>query len=352
MEPVRIGLIGCGVIGNVHANVVSESPLTQLVAVADIREEAANAVAEKHSVGKVYNHADPLIADPEVEAVILAMWAAPRTGLALQAFAKGKHVLTEKPVAINAEEVRRLIAARGELTAGCCSSRYRFLESTRAATDFVATGALGQLRVVHCRAILPAGEPPKNPPPPWRVSKPMNGGGILMNWGCYDLDYLLGVTGWQLKPKVAFAQTWPVASTYSNRVDLASDAETHFTALIRCEGDTIISYERGEFVTSRQDTAWEIIGDKGSLHLNMTASGDKEIVYDLADQDSGIVTETLWKGEDLHQTVLEGPVTDFAGAVREHLQPMTSLEQALVVQQISDAIYASAEQGTAVAVSE
>jgi hypothetical protein len=51
---------------------------------------------------------------------------------------------------------------------------------------------LGDLRVVYCRVHQPATGTPEKAPPPWRLNKSMNGGGILMNWGCYDLDFLLG----------------------------------------------------------------------------------------------------------------------------------------------------------------
>ena len=39
----------------------------------------------------------------------------------------------------------------------------------------------------------------------------MNAGGILTNWGCYDLDYLMTITGWALRPRQALAATWGVA---------------------------------------------------------------------------------------------------------------------------------------------
>ena len=69
---------------------------------------------------------------------------------------------------------------------------------------------MGQLRVVRCRALKGAGALPQSPPPPWRLSRAMNGGGILVNWGCYDLNYLLGITGWAIEPRLALARTWGV----------------------------------------------------------------------------------------------------------------------------------------------
>jgi len=74
------------------------------------------------------------------------------------------------------------------------------------------------------RALKGAAAPPQNPPPPWRLSKAMNGGGILVNWGCYDLDYLLGITGWMIEPRLALARTWGVPETFAAYAAPGSDA--------------------------------------------------------------------------------------------------------------------------------
>jgi len=346
MKPVALGVVGCGVIGPVHLRDAAESPLIEVVAVADLIEERARAAAQKFGVRKIYADGESLLADEQVEAVVLAMPTCGRTELALSAFQKGKHVLTEKPVAMNAGEVQRMIEARGELVAACCSSRYRFTKSSQAAAELIATGALGDLRVVHCRAIRAGRERPAATPPPWRLNRALNGGGILVNWGCYDLDYLLGITGWKLKPRLALAQTWPVPPPFASHPAPGSDAETHFAALIRCEGGTVISFERGEYMAAQTEEAWRIVGSKGSLRLTMVSQPGKTIVFDYADEEKGVLSKTVWQGEEDKRFI--SPVADFAAAIRENRPPMTSLENSLVVQKITDAIYASAEKGTAV----
>jgi len=348
MEAVRIGVIGCGVIGGAHLKVASTSPLLQLAAAADLQPEALKKAEESFEISSVYTSADELIADPRVEAIVLAMPARFRLPLALQAFAAGKHVLTEKPVAMNAGDVQTMIDAKGDLVAGCCSSRLRFLRGAEVARGFLAGGGLGKLRVVRCRAIRSANKKPQTTPPAWRLSKSFNGGGILMNWGCYDLDYLLGIAGWSLKPRQAFAHTWPVPSPFESHIAPGSDAEAHFAALIGCEGGAVISFERGEYVAAEVDEAWQIIGDRGSLRLNIMAEDHKTIWYDEADEIEGVITKPLWEGSEDSNASHDGPLTDFARAIRENGQTLTTLENALVVQKISDAIYASAEQGTAV----
>ena len=349
MDPVRLGVIGCGVIAQHHLRGAKASPQIEVVAVADVREEAAKQTAAAFGVPTVYASADALLKDKRIEAVLLAVPAAPRMKMALKAFARGKHVLTEKPVAMNAREVKKLIAARGGLVAGCCSSRMRFQPSAEAAARYIASGALGTIRALQCRCIGPDRGAPKSAPPAWRLIKSLNGGGILVNWGCYDLDYLLGLCGWMLKPGIVLAQTWTVAPELVSHVAPGSDAETYFASIIRCEGGEMISFERGEYCAAESEDSWRIVGSKASLRLNMVP-GEKRILADESSPDTGVSTRTLWQGAEGWDIPLAGPVQDFAAAVREGRPPKTSLEQALIVQQITDAIYASAAKGRAVAI--
>jgi predicted dehydrogenase len=351
-SPVKLGVIGCGVIGQKHVQMAAEAPAIDVVAVADLRADVARDVAARFHVATVYNDAEALLADARVEAVVLALPACDRTRLALRAFEQGKHVLTEKPVAMDTSEVRQLIRARGDLIAGCCSSRFHFYESARIATSVIGSGVLGALRFIRCRAIKSASEPPTTPPPVWRLKKALNGGGIMANWGCYDLDYLLGVTGWSLRPTQVQAQTWTVPPALESHVAPGSDAETHVAALIRCVGGPVIMFERGEYVASQTEEVWQITGDRGSLRLRMVPDQPRAILHDEASTERGVVTRTIWEGDEDTYMIFAGPVLDFAAAIRERRQPQTSLERALIVQQITDAIYASAEQGVAIDITE
>ena len=147
MEPVRTGIIGCGIMGRHHAQIIRDLGEAALVAVADVRADVARSVGEESGAAKIYDSARALIEDRGVEAVVIAMPVAVRTPVALDAFAAGKHVLLEKPVAMHAAEVERMIAARGDLVAAVSSCRYCCFESARAATEAAASGVLGEIRV-------------------------------------------------------------------------------------------------------------------------------------------------------------------------------------------------------------
>ncbi|MDA0335552.1 MAG: Gfo/Idh/MocA family oxidoreductase [bacterium] len=349
MNRVKIGIIGCGVIGRHHAAAAAACPHIDLVAVADLINDRAQAMAGQHGIPKIYGEGADLIDDRQVDGVVLAFPAVGRFDMALRAFRNGLHVLTEKPAAMHADQVRQLITARGDLIAGCCSARYRFLESSEAITRFVAEGHLGALRSIHCRAIRPGGPPPENPPPIWRLRTDLNGGGIMSNWGCYDLDYLLGLTGWTVQPETVLARTWTVPPAFAASADPSSDAETHVCATIQCGHGIAIHYERGEMVAAAQSLSWDLVGTDGSLDLHMT-DRSRAVTFRRACARTGLESRVIWDRDEGSVAVHHGPVQDFALAIREGRSPKTSLGQAFVVQAITDAIYASAASGSAVSV--
>ncbi len=345
---MKLGVIGCGVMGAKHCVDIKNSDLTELAAAADINKEAAEAAAGAGGAGKVYFDADSLIKDPDVEGVVIAMPTFARTELALKSLQAGKHVLLEKPVAMNCAEVRKMMDARGKLAVGCFSSRYRFTDSARAAAGFLAGGALGDIRIVRVRAVIPDPGPPSKKPPAWRLKKSLNGGGILMNWGCYDLDYILGITGWKLEPEEVLARTWKVSEGLSSRAAPDSDAETHFAAFISCSNKAAISFERGEFMPAEKETAWQVAGSKGTLNLQMTPCEGMQIVFHKAKTDGPPDREVVWEGEDKSESMSFFVLEDFARAAGGGTNPSTGLDESLIIQKITDAVYESAEKGGAV----
>ena len=345
--PVKLGVIGAGVIGTTHARAAASIPKTELVAVADLRLQVARELADDLGC-RAYGDATELLDDPEVEAVVLALPASVRTGICLQAFERGMHVLNEKPISMNPEETEGLIDAHGDLVAACCSSRMRLTNAGRKAAEFVAEGHLGELRVIRVRAILGAEPPPPGEPPvPWRFSRKMNAGGIMSNWGCYDLDFILGVFGWQLRPQQVLGNTWTVAPELANHIAPESDAETHITMAVRCQAGPVILYERGEQVAHTDENAWSLTGTRGTLHYDVRPQEEARLVFDSAEPDRPVETRTVWEGHDSWDELHERLIRDFADAVRTEAAPGTSFEQALMVQRITHAAYESAETGEA-----
>ena len=348
MEPVKLGVIGCGVIGSVTLKDAMASELVKVVAVADLRVSRRE-WASQQGVPRVYEDGrDLLDQDPEVEAVLVAFPAGTRTAMGLHALARGKHLLTEKPVANNAREVQTLMDRRGDRVVACLSSRFRFFESAVKAREVVNSGVLGDLRRLHVRALLAAGPKNNSVPPPWRESFCLNAGGILTNWSCYDLDYILGTAGWSFQPKTVLAQTWPCAPAFRCHVAPESDAEAWYSAFVLGEDGMVLTLERGEFLPQRSEMAWLISGSEGALHLGMLNTDDRKLVLNVGTTEKGVTETVIWEGKDTQPGGNRLGIEDFALAIREHRPPATGMEQALTMMQITDAIYQSARTGRAV----
>ena len=348
MSSVKLGIVGCGVIGQIHLKMAKQVAGCEVVAVADLRADMAQKTAADFKIPAWYDSGEKLLADKNVEAVVLAMPTFARTDLAPKTLQAGKHLLLEKPPAMNAGELENLQRLQGKLLVACCTSRHRFLASAAKVAEVVASGVLGSIRVVRVRAVTSGGKPPANPPPVWRLSKKLNGGGIFSNWGCYDLDYLLGVTGWKLQPETVLAQTWTIPAPFAYHAAPGSDGETHCVALIRCAGGEAITVERGEFMASAADRAWQITGTHGSLHMDLIPGTPNKVILDKAVSGQGVVTETVWEGNEEWDDVHRGAMRDFVESLQSGRQPATGLKEALVLQKISDAVFASAASGAAV----
>jgi predicted dehydrogenase len=351
MSQLNVGIIGCGAIGSQHAKGCASSERIRLVAVADVRAESAQKLAQEYGA-RAYTSAAEILTDTSVQAVVLALPTKGRAEVAIAALRAGKHVLLEKPAAMSASELRAIQKARDAAEKGrvaaVASARFGFFESTRVATEFVASGKLGPIRHLRCRALAPVGAPPANTPPVWRLSRGLNGGGILVNWGVYDLDYMMALTGWRLKPRQVMAQTWRLPEAMSAYAAPDSDAEHYLTALVRFADGAVMSFERGEFMPAAGDQAWQLIGETGSLRLQMTPGDNKAIYYDRFEPGKGLVTETIWTGSEAWTNVHTEPVNDFATAILDNRPPATSLEQAMIIQTITDSIYTSADTGKAI----
>ncbi|MEM6394263.1 MAG: Gfo/Idh/MocA family oxidoreductase [Planctomycetota bacterium] len=351
--PVRFGMVGCGVIAKQHALAAAGCEHAVMVGVTDLDQERASAFAAEQGIERVYEGAEAMFADEGVEVVVLAMPVKGRAVLALKAIAAGKHVLVEKPAGMDAAEVQGLIDAAecAGVLAGSCSCRHTGLGSAVAARGVIESGRLGALRVVRGRAVLPAAGAAPESPPVWRVRRDLNAGGIMSNWGVYDLDFLLGVVGWRLEPELALGRVWPVAEPFGDRVHPDSDAETHTAALVVCKGGVVLTLERGEFLPVAKETAWEVVGERGSVRMSLLpGENNRVVVIEAAEGSAGdepLREEVVWEGSDGWQDAHATPIHDFAAAVLEGREPMTTLRRAKVITAITDAVYASSASGSA-----
>jgi len=190
-EPLRIGVLGAARI--TQAALVDPARTTghRVVAVAARDRSRAESFAAEHGVEQVVDSYAALLADPGVEAVYNPLANGLHGPWNLAALTAGKHVLSEKPSASNAEEaieVREAAAKSG--TVFMEAFHYLFHPVTRRLHELLESGELGELRRVET---LVAIEAPADTDPRW--SLPLAGGAV-MDLGCYSLHAVRMLAPW------------------------------------------------------------------------------------------------------------------------------------------------------------
>jgi predicted dehydrogenase len=256
VNKVRFGIAGAGVIvREYHLPVMAANPRVEVVAICDVSDAAVRLSAQQFNIAKTYSDYSALVAHSNLDAVLVAVPNNLHAPVATSAFAAGKHVLCEKPMARTAEEARCMLAAAGRAGKSLaiahpwrCDQDYHWLH------DVVASGRLGKIFKVRCHAILTEDSPPVNS---WRCKKEIVGGGALTDLGIHLIDTVSYLFDDQLRPQSVFAKT---ANLFTN-----ADVEDTATAIFEFDDGLAVTVEAGwhhNFQNSPHG-AIEIFGTEG-----------------------------------------------------------------------------------------
>src|SRR5271169_6850358 len=182
MGVVRWGVLGIAKIATEKViPAMQRGEVSRIDAIASRDQERASDAAAALGIPKAYGSYEALLADPEIDAIYNPLPNELHVPWTERALAAGKHVLCEKPIALDADEARRLIAARdrsGKLVAEAFMVRYH--PQWRRAKELAGSGAVGDVRTIQTffsyRLLDP--ENVRNRPP---------GGGGLYDIGCYAI---------------------------------------------------------------------------------------------------------------------------------------------------------------------
>jgi predicted dehydrogenase len=187
----RVALFGTGWIQDFHARGVLAHPKGELVAVANWRAESAEAIAARYGIPHVTTDWESVVADPGVDAIVVATPNALHAPQAIAASRAGKHVLVEKPMATTLAEADAMIAASEAAgTVLMVAHCWRFRDEVVAMRRRIAAGEFGE--VVKTRGYgMHAGWGPAG----WFTDGSLSGGGALLDMGVHAIDtarFLLG----------------------------------------------------------------------------------------------------------------------------------------------------------------
>ncbi len=341
--PAGLGVVGCGNIADKYMQWIANTYADQLVVVActDIDPERARAAAAR--CGAVAT-LDPtaLFARDDVDIVLNFTSPTAHTDVTLAALEAGKHVYSEKPVALSLDDADRILAtARERGLVVACAPAAMLGAPQRTAWQWVRDGRLGEIHEVVLSATT-AGHEAWHPSPHYYYQA---GAGPLLDIGVYPLMVATTILGpvtrvWGQAgiaiPERAVA-TGPLAGQR-----FPVEVPDHVTGFLRFEGGTIGTIHASFAVARTVMPPVELHGTKGSLYLSDKQSYDASVRVCLRGEDAW--REVAVGGMDSAPN-WAGGITDVADAVREGRPPRLAAAQATHVLEVMLGIEQSAREG-------
>lgn len=342
---VRLGFIGAGSIGNVHMEAFHGIPGAALEAVADTVQPLAEAAAVKYGIAKVFDSPGALLADGQIDAVIVGVPNKWHAEITLEALLQGKHVLVEKPMGIHTQAARQIVEAQrktGKVVLVGHQWRWEWL--SLAIQKQVAKGEMGRVYAAKAGWFRRKGIPGWGT---WFTQKGVSGGGPLIDIGVHMLDLSLWLMG---NPKPVAVSGATFAAFGPSKKGIGSwgkpdwsgycDVEDMAMALIKMEDGSALTLEVSWAVHMDTDAVpyIHLLGSEGgaSWHLNRG-----KFLAEKFDQPM--------------EAILEKPANDvgsrarlcehFLACVRGEAEPLTSAATGLTNNMILDGIYESSQSG-------
>jgi predicted dehydrogenase len=274
-----VGLIGAGFMGKAHSAAYATMQMhvwpapaqPQLVCLADENPEAARDGAERFGFANFTSDWRALIARPDVDVVDICTPPNSHLEIALAAIRAGKHVLVEKPIAMNSEEARQMWqAAERAGVKNLVGFSYRRTPAVLYARQLIDEGAIGRIYSFRGHYLQDWCVDPEAPRT-WRHVAKIAGSGTLGDIGSHIIDIARMMTG-DVDSVVSLVRRWvderPASSERgAERVPVDVDDEAMF--LMKFRDGTIGRIEASRFSHGRNNfLGFEINGEKGSITFN------------------------------------------------------------------------------------
>ncbi len=367
-QKLKVGVIGCGGIANQKhlPALTAQSELCEIVALCDIEvERAEKAKVDFHlDQAKVYQDYKELLKDPEIDVVHVCTPNVAHCPITVDAFAAGKHVMCEKPMAHNTESAQKMIdawkASGKKFTVGY---QNRFRQDTQMLKKACDADEFGEIYFAKSHAIR------RRAVPTWGVfpDKSKQGGGPLIDIGTHALD----ITLWCMdnyKPvsvmgsvfeKLGHSELATQGNMFGPWDPKTYEVEDSAFGYIKFENGATIFLESAWAINMKdsREAACTLCGTKGGAEIVGEMSGGGASTG----REYNLIVNGTYHGELVEQKISEGgSIAFFEGGSSEpkdleckqwleciinDTDPVVKPEQAFVVTQILDAIYQSAASG-------
>lgn len=344
----KIGIIGVGNIAHSHIHGYLNNPDAELYAFCDIDKEQLEKMGKKFGVTRLYTDPDEMLALPELDAVSVCTWNCAHADCTIKALNAGKHVLCEKPMAMNAEQAKAMKEAAdrsGKLLMIGFVRRHG--NDCRVLKEFLDKGDLGEIYYTKASYLRRDGCPNG-----WFADKSRSGGGPLIDLGVHVIDLVRYLIGRPL-PVSAYGVTY---NKLSNRPDTVKRADRYYatgagpkdpctvedlaSAMIRFDNGAALSIEASFSLNRKRDSSSiELFGTKGGAKLDPELELYEEQNNYLCNVQLDIPTALSFDG------LFENEINHFISCLKGDAECIAPAEDGVVLMKILDAIYESARTG-------
>lgn len=334
-KKIRVGVIGLG-LGRHHLAGYHDAPDVEIAALADLDRPLLEKCGDEYSVEKRFTDYKALLACDEIDGVSVALPNWLHKPVTLAALAAGKHVLVEKPPAMNTREAQAMLDAAkkaGKILMIAVNNRYR--RDVQYLQARLAAGAFGNVYLAKCGYLRRSGMPTWGSG--WFIDRKKSGGGPIIDLGVHMIDMTLFILGW---PKVlaVSASAW---QNFNHRVPkkYTYTVEDHAVAQLRLEGRAMLSFETSWAAHIKDESRrWvEICGTKAGASL------DPVEVY--TERRGVLVNETPKIKETGWIESIQLEAAHFTQCIRTGKRPLSPADQGVDMMKILDGIYKSARLG-------
>ncbi len=349
MKTLKVAVVGVGGISETHIEAYLAHPEVELMAFCDIDKARLEYMGKKYGINRLYTDEREMLEKlPELDAVSVCTWNSAHAPCTIMALNAGKHVLCEKPMAVNTAEAEEMMAAAErngrKLMIGFVR---RFGTDCEIASDFVNAGRLGDVYYAKAVTLRRNGHPGG-----WFGEKARSGGGAMIDLGVHVMDMTRYIVG---RPRVesVFGATFsklgarnhlktPKAylSVGASNHDVC-DCEDLATALIRFEGGFVLSVEISYSLNlARDENRVQLFGTVGGADISME---DGVKLYTELD---GYMVDTTPIGETKFDGVAYAKeINHFVDWLQGRTECKAPAEDGVEMMRLLDAIYRSAESG-------
>jgi predicted dehydrogenase len=255
-EPVRIGVVGAGAIAQLtHLPLLSRMRGAKLVAVCDNDRAKARALADRFDIEDTYNDIEDLLDAGELQAVVVATPNHLHEPHVLSALAAGVDVLCERPVAMTARGVERIVnAAERAKRKVLVANNHRFRSDVQALAAFLRGGELGKLTGIRAGAYhFRRGEQG------WRQRRAEAGGGAFFDYGVPLLDLALWLSDFPEAERVV---------AHMDRGVGKNAVEDAMLVQLTCAGGVSFNFDVMSSYVGEEERWWfESLSTRGSARL-------------------------------------------------------------------------------------